>query len=218
MNKSIDQGATVLQVLPQETGEGRVAMGPMGSPVVVLASPPMGATPYGAEAAAAQAKPRLHPLVAVAALAVVAVSGVGIWAMVRGSAVAPAAVAVPVAACPACGKVRSIALETRQGEASVEGTVAGAAVGGLVANQLARGSSRRDAATVLGAVGGAFAGREIEKKVKTHNVWHITVDMEEGAARHFYWRSQPPWQSGDAVKVVDGKLTTAPAAPKTATP
>ncbi|MGY6518941.1 MAG: glycine zipper 2TM domain-containing protein [Lysobacteraceae bacterium] len=50
----------------------------------------------------------------------------------------------------------------------ITGTVAGAVVGGLVGNQVGGGSGRR-LATVAGAAGGAYAGREIQGRQQAGN-------------------------------------------------
>ena len=56
-------------------------------------------------------------------------------------------------------------IETK-GQGSGLGAVGGVVVGGLLGNQVGVGHDK-DAMTVVGAVGGAFAGNEIEKRTKS---------------------------------------------------
>jgi len=49
---------------------------------------------------------------------------------------------------------------------SILGSAAGAVVGGLVGNQIGGGSGRK-IATVAGAIGGGFAGREVQQRIES---------------------------------------------------
>jgi outer membrane lipoprotein SlyB len=71
------------------------------------------------------------------------------------------------------------------------GAVAGGVVGGLVGNQFGHGNGRA-ATTVLGAVGGGFAGNEIEKHVRTVTVYEVAVRMDNGTLRTVETKSAPP--------------------------
>jgi len=119
---------------------------------------------------------------------------------------APAA-AAPVAAarCAECGVVQGVREVEAKGEGSGIGVVGGAAVGGVLGNQVGHGDGRT-IATVLGAVGGAVAGNEIEKRVQTKKSYEVTVRFEDGSSRVFTEASAPTWRSGDKVKVVNGVI------------
>lgn len=84
--------------------------------------------------------------------------------------------------CHDCGTVSSINPVTRQGEAGAMGTLGGAVVGGIIGHQFGGGRGK-DLATVAGAAGGAFAGREIEKRARATTVYEIGVRMEDGGHR-----------------------------------
>lgn len=116
-------------------------------------------------------------------------------------------VAAPQAAiCNECGvveAVREVAVEPR---GSGGGAIAGGVVGGLIANQIGKGATR-DIATVLGALGGAYAGNHIEKSVKESKRYDVVVRFEDGTTRTFSSESLPAWQSGDRVKLQNGWLT-----------
>ncbi|MFM9923947.1 glycine zipper 2TM domain-containing protein [Variovorax sp. H27-G14] len=106
---------------------------------------------------------------------------------------------VPVAAarpapppCAVCGRVESVRpVQKRLPSTSGVGAVAGGVVGGLVGNQFGHGNGRV-ATTVLGAVGGGFAGNEIEKRVHTVTVYEVAVRMDNGSVRTVETKSAPP--------------------------
>lgn len=108
-------------------------------------------------------------------------------------------------ACAGCGTVRSVNAVEKAGEGSGLGAVAGGVVGGVLGNQIGDGSGRR-VATVAGVAGGAYAGHQVEKHVKTSKTWNVAVRMEDGSTRSFPYASEPGFRAGDAVKVVKGKL------------
>ena len=60
--------------------------------------------------------------------------------------------------------------------------------------------------TVVGAVGGAIAGNEIEKRVKATKSYEITVRLQDGSSRAISAATQPSWRAGDKVKVVNGVI------------
>ena len=60
--------------------------------------------------------------------------------------------------------------------------------------------------TVVGAVGGAVAGNEIEKRVKSTKRYEITVRFDDGTSRVFTEANAPSWRNGDKVKVINGVI------------
>jgi outer membrane lipoprotein SlyB len=63
--------------------------------------------------------------------------------------------------------------------------------------------------TVLGAAGGAFAGREIEKHARGTTHWEIDVRRDDGRYETVRSEVAPPWQPGERVRLVDGRLQAA---------
>lgn len=94
----------------------------------------------------------------------------------------PAVAAAPV--CAVCGSVESVTPIERSTKAPVVGvgTVAGGVLGAVLGNQIGGGNGRT-AATVLGAVGGGFAGNAIEGKIRKETVYQVGVRMEDGSRR-----------------------------------
>ena len=112
--------------------------------------------------------------------------------------------AAPV--CGNCGVVASVDTVKLQGEGSGLGAVAGGVVGGLLGNQVGGGSGKK-IATVAGAAGGAYAGHQAEKHLKSTVRYDVTVKMDDGSTQTFSYDSQPAFQAGSKVRVVNGTLT-----------
>lgn len=126
-------------------------------------------------------------------------------AVPESSAKAPEA-AKPAPVCTTCGVVTSVNATKQQGEGSGLGAVAGGVVGGLLGNQIGGGTGKK-IATVAGAAGGAFAGHQVEKNMKSTTHYDVTVKMDDGAVRTFPFDAQPPFQTGSRVRIVNGTLT-----------
>jgi len=114
--------------------------------------------------------------------------------------------AKPAPVCTSCGVVTGVNAVKQQGEGSGLGAVAGGVVGGLLGNQVGGGTGKK-IATVAGAAGGAFAGHQVEKNMKSSTRYDVTVKMEDGTVRTFPYDSQPAFQTGSKVRVVNGALT-----------
>ncbi|WP_134860068.1 glycine zipper 2TM domain-containing protein, partial [Bordetella pertussis] len=104
--------------------------------------------------------------------------------------------------------IRTVQVPVRDDSNHLIGTVAGGVVGGVVGNQFGGGHGR-DALTVLGAVGGALAGREVERNIREQQTvthYELTVRMSDGSRRQF--RSAQPFAfaSGDRVRVENDQL------------
>ena len=86
--------------------------------------------------------------------------------------------------CAACGTVESVTPVQRstKSEGPGVGAVAGGVLGAVLGNQVGHGNGRA-AATVLGAVGGGFAGNAIEGNMKKVTVYQVGVRMEDGSRR-----------------------------------
>lgn len=110
------------------------------------------------------------------------------------------------AVCTTCGTVTSVDAIKQQGEGSGLGAVAGGVVGGLLGNQVGGGTGKK-IATVAGVAGGAYAGHQAEKHIKATVRYDVNVKMEDGSMRTFSYDTQPAFQSGSKVRVVNGSLT-----------
>jgi outer membrane lipoprotein SlyB len=106
---------------------------------------------------------------------------------------APARAAI----CASCGTVESVQAIQQKGEGSGLGVAGGAVAGGLLGHQVGGGNGKT-AMTVLGAVGGAFAGNEVEKRMKATTVYDVSVRMEDGSVRTF--RQSQPIAAGTKVQ------------------
>lgn len=76
---------------------------------------------------------------------------------------------------------------------------------GVLGNRVGGGRGK-DFMTVVGALGGAVAGHQIEKKVKTTKSYEITVRFEDGATRVFTEANPPAWRQGDKVTVINDRI------------
>lgn len=111
----------------------------------------------------------------------------------------PAPTAASVPACAECGRVIAVSVTEKEGEGSALGLLGGGAAGALLGHQVGSGSGRT-LATVAGALGGAYAGKKIEEKVKTHKVWIVSVQFDDGARGNFEFDKDPGVRVGDAVR------------------
>ena len=116
-----------------------------------------------------------------------------------------AAAPIAQAACVDCGVIESTHEVDTKGTGSGIGAVGGAVVGGVLGHQVGGGRGK-DAATVIGAVGGVLAGNEIEKRMKTTKSYDTTVRMDDGSTRVVHDATAPAWRTGDHVKLVDGVI------------
>jgi outer membrane lipoprotein SlyB len=116
-------------------------------------------------------------------------------------------VATPTApACPECGRILSVTITEKAGEYSPVGVIAGGALGALLGNQVGGGFGK-DLATLAGAAGGAYAGKVIEEKIKTHKVWSVTVVYANESKASFDFTNDPGFQVGDRVKNSGNTIT-----------
>jgi outer membrane lipoprotein SlyB len=131
-------------------------------------------------------------------------------ALVSLSLLASAAVFTPpaLAACNNCGTVVEVRNVEKKGEASGGGAVLGGVVGGVLGHQIGSGRGNT-AATVAGAAGGAYVGHQVEKNRNAVTEYHVIVNMEVGKDRTFIFKNPPKYRSGDAVRIIDGKLQPA---------
>lgn len=135
---------------------------------------------------------------------------------------APAPVVAAAPVCAVCGAVESVTPVERSSKAPGPGmgAVAGGVLGAVLGNQVGHGGGRT-AATILGAVGGGFAGNAIEGKMRKETVYQVGVRMEDGSHRMLELAQAPGVGSrvtvnGTSLRTSDGvsygpKPTPAPA-------
>jgi outer membrane lipoprotein SlyB len=107
--------------------------------------------------------------------------------------------------CRNCGTVREVTPIEKKGEGSGAGAVLGGIVGGVLGHQVGSGRGR-DVATVAGALGGAYAGNQVEKNKNTVVSWEVRVRLEDGTNQVMRYASEPGFRVGDRVRVEDGRL------------
>ncbi len=108
--------------------------------------------------------------------------------------------AVAVAICDTCGTVQSVKKEKRKGQGGAMGVAGGAVVGGLLGNQIGKGTTNT-VATVGGAVAGGVIGNEVQKKMTSKKVYVTSVKMKDGSIKNFEQEAQPAWAAGNVVKI-----------------
>jgi outer membrane lipoprotein SlyB len=88
------------------------------------------------------------------------------------------------------------------------GPIAGGVAGAVLGNSIGKGDSggMRKVLTVLGAAGGALAGKEIERNARATSHWEIAVRLDDGTHRTLTSDAQPFWTAGDRVRFLDGRL------------
>jgi outer membrane lipoprotein SlyB len=108
--------------------------------------------------------------------------------------------------CDSCGTVISSHTYERAAEhGSGLGIAGGALVGGLLGNRVGGGNGRK-LATVAGAVGGGYAGNEIERNARSKTVTEVRVRMNNGAVHTFTEEGARSHYKGEHVRVEHGAL------------
>lgn len=79
------------------------------------------------------------------------------------------------AVCTNCGVVESVQEVKEKGHGTGLGAVAGGVVGGVVGNQFGKNSR------IIGAIGGALVGHQIERDVRSTVDYKVVVRMEDGS-------------------------------------
>lgn len=89
------------------------------------------------------------------------------------------------------------------------GPIAGGIAGAVLGDQIGGKGNTRKVLTVLGAAGGAYAGREIEKRARGTTHWEIDVRRDNGGYQTVRSETPPPFSAGQRVRIVDGRLQPA---------
>ncbi len=107
----------------------------------------------------------------------------------------------PAAVCADCGQIVNIRTARQEGSGSGLGAVAGGLLGGVLGHQMGAGRGK-EAMTVVGAVGGAVAGNEVEKQAKAQTLYHVDVRMADGSARTVTLNAAPNLPVGAQVRII----------------
>ena len=108
------------------------------------------------------------------------------------------------AACANCGVVESVSEAKRGNLPSGLGALAGAVLAGLIAKEVG-GKDGRTLATIIGLLGGMWAGNAAEKHYNGDTVYTVSVRMDDGSLRTIEQTS--PIAAGARV-TVDGNVLT----------
>jgi outer membrane lipoprotein SlyB len=114
-------------------------------------------------------------------------------------------VAAKVPACVDCGTVEAVNRVEHEGEGSYLGMIGGGVAGALLGSQVGQGRGTT-VAEVVGAAGGAYAGNEIEKRMKTTTHYEVTVRLQNGGTRMVSYPAEPAFTVGSRVRVDNGTL------------
>lgn len=108
--------------------------------------------------------------------------------------------------CATCGVVEAINVVEVKGEGSYLGKIAGGVAGVLIGSQIGHGDGTT-VAQVAGAAGGAYAGNEIEKRMKATKHYEVLVRLENGGTQTISYAAQPVFAVGTKVRIENGTLT-----------
>lgn len=100
----------------------------------------------------------------------------------RSTTASPSPAVSAGAVCKNCGVVESVQPIKVKGEGTGVGAVAGGVLGGVLGHQVGGGSGKT-AMTVLGAAGGAYAGHQVEKNMKSTTVYSVKLRMDDGSVQ-----------------------------------
>jgi outer membrane lipoprotein SlyB len=116
-----------------------------------------------------------------------------------------AAAPPPPPVCENCGVVSAVRPIKTEGQGSGVGAAAGGALGGLVGNQFGHGGGKT-AMTVLGVLGGALGGNQVERDMKSTTQWVVDVRLDNGQLRTVSVPGNPGPIVGMRVRIENGQL------------
>lgn len=108
-------------------------------------------------------------------------------------------------ACHDCGRVTSVVVGEKAGEGGAVGLIAGGVAGALLGNQVGSGGGKK-LATIAGAAGGAYAGKQVEGHARTTKQWTVHVRYDDGKQDSFVYDNDPQMANGDRVQKQNGTL------------
>ncbi len=108
--------------------------------------------------------------------------------------------------CGNCGTVVGVEQVKHKDSHLGAGTAIGAIAGGALGSTIGKGDGRT-AATVGGAVAGGAIGHHVEKNNRaSESSWRFSVEMDNGRQVTVMQADNPDVQSGDRVRVTNGRL------------
>lgn len=108
--------------------------------------------------------------------------------------------------CRDCGVIEAVnTVQAPSDTKGVLGAIAGGVVGGVLGHQVGGGRGN-DVATAAGAIGGAVAGNQIEKRVRKKTEYDVVVRLEDNTAQTVHFQTEPGFQIGERVKLVNGQI------------
>lgn len=113
--------------------------------------------------------------------------------------------------CRDCGTIESVREIEEKGKGSWMGPVAGGVGGAILGKQMGKGDGNT-IMTILGAAGGAYAGHEVEKRVRTTKRWDVSVRLDDGSLQSMTYNTAPAWRAGERVRLANGTITLEPRA------
>jgi len=111
--------------------------------------------------------------------------------------------------CANCGVVEAVNVVEVKGDGNYLGMIAGGLAGALLGHQVGGGTGKT-IATVAGAAGGAYAGNEVEKRMKTTKHYEVITRLESGGSQTITYETDPGFKVGDKVKVENNTLVRNP--------
>ena len=75
----------------------------------------------------------------------------------------------------------------------------------MLGNQVGSGNGRT-AATIAGALGGAFAGNKVEENTGRNSHFEVLVRLQNGGTQTLSFANDPGYRVGEKVRIVDGQL------------
>lgn len=102
--------------------------------------------------------------------------------------------------CGDCAVVESIRTVPAPPRAGVIGAVTGAIAGAIVGNELAE-AHRRHVMRLLGAIGGLFVGREIERQSARPPSYDVVLRLPDGSTLIRRYDKPPSFKPGDTVSL-----------------
>jgi outer membrane lipoprotein SlyB len=195
--------ATLTGLIPQSVGSAKG-----DAPVLEAPAPQASAAPEIVEAAKPVEAPKpAKPKVVRKAAPKPAPASYQDYEPLPQVAQVPQAIEAPKPPAPmgVLATVEDVREVTTPGEHTALGPIAGGVAGAVIGSQIGGGNGKK-VMTVLGALGGAMAGKHIEKQARGEKRWETVVRLEDGSQRTVQSAVQPFWHAGDRVRYVDGRL------------
>ena len=104
------------------------------------------------------------------------------------------------ASCTDCGHVTAVNVREKAGQSNAVGLIAGGVAGAVLGHQVGGVFDFVFWALMLGAAGGAYAGKKIQENMNSTKVWTVSVKYTDGRTAKFDFANDPGLAIGTAVK------------------